>query len=135
MSLKDKKGLVDLSSLGTKRRRDERRTATGVAVAPEVESGPASRGPRTALGLHAATLYSDAEVRRENELLKQRVEAFDGALPVRQLDAKKVRASKWANRMEQSFQSPLFRALEEEIVAAGGNVQPIKVRPVEGTDE
>ncbi len=132
MSLKDKKGLVDLSSLGTQRSEDRRPTSDS-EVKDEARSPSPSR-PRTALGLHAATIYGDAEVRRENELLRQRVESFEGALPVRLLDPHKVRGSKWANRMEQSFASSEFHALEEEIVASGGNIQPIKVRPVEGSD-
>jgi len=39
-------------------------------------------------------------------------------------------SSKWANRHEQSFLSPDFIKLKAEIDGAGGNVQPIKVRPL-----
>jgi ParB family chromosome partitioning protein len=41
-----------------------------------------------------------------------------------------IRPSRWANRHELSFLSPEFNALKEEIKNAGGNVQPIKVRPL-----
>ncbi|WP_157266386.1 ParB/RepB/Spo0J family partition protein [Azohydromonas aeria] len=46
------------------------------------------------------------------------------------LDPKTIRASRWANRAEQSFDSPEFLELKTEIADAGGNVQPIKVRPL-----
>lgn len=136
MSLKDKKDRVDFSLLGTKRASSELRTGSSKSTdASTPEPSAPTRPPRTAIGLHAATIYGDSEIRRENELLKQQVGEFEGALPVRHLDPRKVKGSRWANRMEASFETPEFRALEEEIVAAGGNVQPIKVRPIEGSDE
>jgi ParB family chromosome partitioning protein len=42
-----------------------------------------------------------------------------------------IRPSKWANRHEASFLTAEFQELKAEIAAAGGNVQPIKVRPVQ----
>ena len=42
-----------------------------------------------------------------------------------------IKPSKWANRHEASFLTAEFEELKAEIAAAGGNVQPIKVRPVE----
>ncbi|MFD2274834.1 ParB N-terminal domain-containing protein [Undibacterium arcticum] len=42
------------------------------------------------------------------------------------------RRQKWANRISDSFTSADFLALKEEITQAGGNVQPIKVRPLVG---
>ena len=136
MSLKDKKDRVDFSLLGTQRNSSERRAGAVVStVADDAVPTVPNREPRTAIGLHAASIYGDSEIRRENDLLKQQVRVFEGALPVKHLDPLKVKGSKWANRMEESFASAEFRALEEEIVAAGGNVQPIKVRPIEGTDE
>lgn len=44
------------------------------------------------------------------------------------LDPSSIRPSRWANRHESTFQSVEFVKLKEEIAAAGGNVQPIKVR-------
>jgi ParB family chromosome partitioning protein len=50
------------------------------------------------------------------------------------LDAGCIRPSRWANRHEASFDSPEFQELKAEIQDAGGNVQPIKVRPLPKPD-
>ncbi len=47
------------------------------------------------------------------------------------LDPQTIRSSRWANRHESSFQDADFEELKAEIESAGGNVQPIKVRPLE----
>jgi ParB family chromosome partitioning protein len=67
---------------------------------------------------------------KEVEVLKDRLSEFDGALPVRKLDPLEIVPSRWANRHAASFEGVDFAALKEEIAGAGGNVQPIKVRPV-----
>lgn len=46
------------------------------------------------------------------------------------LDARLIVRSRWANRHELNFDGAEFTALREEIRHAGGNVQPIKVRPL-----
>lgn len=46
------------------------------------------------------------------------------------LDPATIRPSRWANRHEDSFKGAEFAALKVEIASAGGNVQPIKVRPM-----
>ena len=51
-----------------------------------------------------------------------------GPVPVRLIDARMIVPSKWANRVESSFVDSEFESLKAEIQAAGGNVQPIKVR-------
>ena len=38
--------------------------------------------------------------------------------------------SAWANRHDDSYQDADFLALKADIAEAGGNVQPIKVRPL-----
>jgi len=67
----------------------------------------------------------------EAEALKKRVKTLEGESPLRKLDPSTVKASKWANRHEASFLTAEFQELKAEIAAAGGNVQPIKVRPVQ----
>ena len=47
------------------------------------------------------------------------------------LDPRSIRASRWANRHEKSFEGEAFEELKSEIRDAGGNVQPIKIRPLE----
>jgi ParB family chromosome partitioning protein len=46
------------------------------------------------------------------------------------LDPHSIAPSRWANRHPDSFSGPAFDELKREIQDAGGNVQPIKVRPL-----
>jgi ParB family chromosome partitioning protein len=55
---------------------------------------------------------------------------MDGASPARPIDSTLIVRSKWANRHELSFSDESFKLLKDEIESAGGNVQPIKVRPL-----
>ena len=50
---------------------------------------------------------------------------------IKKLDPNTIARSIWANRHEQSFNDKDFIKLKNEIDAQGGNVQPIKVRPVQ----
>ena len=59
---------------------------------------------------------------------------WDGAKATRLIDPQRIRRSRWANRHELSFGDAEFQQLKEELASAGGNVQPIKVRPA-GRDE
>jgi ParB family chromosome partitioning protein len=68
----------------------------------------------------------------QNSLLRNELEKWSGASPVRPLDPKLIQRSKWANRHELSYQDEEFIALKEDIQSSGGNVQPIKVRPLPG---
>ena len=72
---------------------------------------------------------------QEAEALKARVRSLEEEAPLRKLDPSLIRPSKWANRHEASFQTAEFQELKAEIAAAGGNVQPIKVRSEEHTSE
>ena len=65
-------------------------------------------------------------------LLEARLKQFEGGLPVLLLDGAQVVASKWANRARESFDHQDFQRLKADIVYSGGNVQPIKVRPMAG---
>jgi len=67
---------------------------------------------------------------QEAEALKARVKSLEEEGPLRKLDPSTIRPSKWANRHAASFLTVDFEELKAEIAAAGGNVQPIKVRPV-----
>lgn len=91
--------------------------------------GTGSR-PRTAIGGMAQFVVDESRVRQELELLRSEHAQFDGAKPVRQLDPRTIRPSEWANRHEDSFRTEEFLSLRAEIENAGGNIQPIKVRPL-----
>ena len=113
MALKDKAALVDLSNIG---------------------STQATRGlgGKTAIGMHADALFRDEKVAAENSDLKLRLAEFDGASATKKIDPKKIHPSKWANRHESSFGTAEFDSLKREIESSGGNIQPIKVRPLAG---
>ena len=94
-------------------------------AATDADTGRAKTAPGSMLQFMTA---QSAAV-REAESLRERLAGFEGALPVRRLDPHSVRASTWANRHEDTYRDADFLALKAEIAAAGGNVQPIKVRP------
>jgi ParB family chromosome partitioning protein len=52
-----------------------------------------------------------------------------GALPSGKIDPQRIAPSKWANRDLLSFRGHEWESFKEEILSAGGNIQPIKVRP------
>ncbi len=96
-------------------------------VADPVDPAKSKTAPGTMMGF--LTAQSAAMV--EAEALKERVKTLEGESPLQKLDPLTIKASKWANRHEASFLTTEFQELKAEIAAAGGNVQPIKVRPVQ----
>ena len=113
MALKDKAARVDLSHIN----------------ASPVNRPGTSTQSKTAIGMHAEALFRDEKIAAENESLKSKLAEFDGASATRKINPTLIRPSKWANRHEESFNSAEFESLKAEIETAGGNVQPIKVRP------
>lgn len=107
----------------------DRVEAVRVALASIDDEGEASAPPmRRALVQYMIELPERA--RQDREKLLAEANRLNGALPVRTLDASRVHASDWANRHPTAFASPEYLALKEEIRSSGGNIQPIKVRPV-----
>jgi ParB family chromosome partitioning protein len=105
--------------------------SVAAAVAPSAaEDGRAKTAPGSMLQF----LSTQSAAIKEAEDLRERLREFDGAVPVRSLEAPSVRPSRWANRHEASFNDAEFRELKAEIEAAGGNVQPVKVRPLSATE-
>jgi len=104
----------------------------GLQVGPKPVADPAdSAKSKTAPGTMMGFLTAQSTAMVEAEALKERVKTLEGESPLQKLDPSTVKASKWANRHEASFLTAEFQELKAEIAAAGGNVQPIKVRPVE----
>lgn len=97
--------------------------------------GAGSEPPKTAVGFHVESIYSDRKIAEENEKLRTELEEFKGSKVTKNLDPKSIRTSHWANRSEASFSTSAFNSLKLEIESAGGNVQPIKVRPISGKSE
>lgn len=95
--------------------------------------------PRTAAGELLAERRSgleteNARLRAQVGDLQAEVQKWSDSLPVVALDPDLVEHSRFANRIAESFDTPEFREFKAEISAAGGNVQPIKVVPIPGTD-
>lgn len=116
--------------------------APGEAVSAKVLEHPAPREPSksfTGAGIFMSAITGKDELAKElaqvqAQLLEANKDAarFVGAEQVRALDPDCVQPSRWANRSEASFLSKEFENLKLEIASAGGNIQPIKVRPVPG---
>ena len=102
----------------------------GLQVGPKPVADPADPAKsKTAPGTMMGFLTAQSTAIVEAEALKERVKTLEGESPLRKLDPATVKASKWANRHEASFLTAEFQELKAEIASAGGNVQPIKVRP------
>jgi ParB family chromosome partitioning protein len=117
-----------------------------IELAPEVESGGIKQqGVRpdpsdaetkgvSPSGLARNAALQGKEVFKEGQELKKRISDCDHVSVTKKIDPRLIEATKWANRHEQSFASEEFQELVKEIGVAGGNVQPIKVRPVPGSE-
>jgi ParB family chromosome partitioning protein len=88
--------------------------------------------PKTAIGAMAQFTDRQSSAIKEVEVLKDRLKEFDGSLPTRHIDPELIVRSRWANRHELSFKDDEFKGLKKDIDSEGGNVQPIKVRPLYG---
>ena len=97
---------------------------------PTSSPTPMRTGPGQMLMVNSLMKESNEKV----AFLEAKLKQFDSGLPTLLLDPLIVKPSKWANRISQSFDNAAFRQLKLEIAEAGGNVQPIKVRPKEGSD-
>ena len=99
---------------------------------PAGDSAPAAESPKakTAPGTMMGFLTAQSGAVQEAEALKARLKSLEEEAPLQKLDPSIIRPSKWANRHEASFLATDFQELKADIAAAGGNVQPIKVRPV-----
>jgi ParB family chromosome partitioning protein len=95
--------------------------------------GERKKKTETAPGMMADVMIAESIAINENKELKGKVASFEGSLPTRHIDPTLIKPSKWVNRSEQSFHDSLFANLKADIFSAGGNVQPIKVRPVFGS--
>lgn len=86
--------------------------------------------PRTGPGQMLAYRSHMQENNQRVQELQNQLKKFEGTIPVQLIDPILVRASRWANRHNTSFSNAEFFTLKSEIETAGGNVQPIRVRPL-----
>lgn len=88
--------------------------------------GLARTAPGQMLAIHSGMIA----VREELQALQARLKQFDGSLATKLLDPASIKPTRWANRHEASFATQAFASLKASIEQAGGNAQPILVRPV-----
>lgn len=99
-------------------------------AAVKAEPTTGTGGPRTAPGQMLAFRTAMRENNGRVSELEEQLKAFEGGVPAKLIDPKMIRPSRWANRHESSFSDQDFAELKALIAEAGGNTQPIKVRPV-----
>ena len=92
------------------------------------------RKPKTGPGAMAAFLERESNAIHENQLIKEELKTWEGATPTKKLDPTTIAPSRWANRHQDSFSGLKWEEFKAEIASAGGNVQPIKIRPIPGAD-
>jgi ParB family transcriptional regulator, chromosome partitioning protein len=97
---------------------------------PPAVGRPIAAPPRTGPGQMLAFRGQIQQVEGELSNLREKLRQYEGALPTRKMDPKTIRPSRWANRHESSFTTSEFAGLKADIEHAGGNVQPILVRPL-----
>lgn len=105
------------------------------SATPLPSPAPLLQKPKTGPGALVAFMDRESAVFQENQLIKEELKNWSGSTPTKKLKPSDVSASRWANRHKDSFSSPEFEQLKSEIASSGGNIQPIKVRPITGSDE
>ena len=98
----------------------------GPQVPPVVPRSVPRTGPGQMLQFRGQMLATESELSR----VKEQLRAYDGAAVTRRLDTAQIVPSRWANRHADAFANPAFQSLKRDIQQAGGNVQPILVRPL-----
>ena len=102
------------------------------ALQPQTKFPPVATGatPRTGPGQMLQFRGQMLAVEGELGKLRDRLKEHEGAAPTRKLDPQTIVPSRWANRHPDAFRTAEFARLKQDIELAGGNVQPISVRPL-----
>lgn len=101
-----------------------------VTSEPQAEVKPAL--PRTGVGMLSRMLSGAAADTEAVSKLNAEIEKLKLQVGEQLIDPRQIALTRWADRHPDSFSSQAFVELRQEIESAGGNVQPIKVRPVRG---
>ena len=133
MSIKDRLAQKTADLIQPKPIQTPSQSAPMAPALPTASTAPSdSRVPRTGPGQMLAYRAHMQENRQRVDELEALLKQHEGSLPVRKLDPKSIRPSRWANRHESTYDSPAFAELKGDVETAGGNVQPILVRPLGG---
>ncbi|QIE30493.1 ParB/RepB/Spo0J family partition protein [Caballeronia sp. SBC2] len=110
-------------------KKEEAARLAAAALDPILSPRIERRAPRVAMNTVTDFTGELGKVEKDLVQTQNKLALYEGSLPTRKLSPSVVKPSKFANRIEQSFDGADFEAFKEEIASAGGNVQPIKVRP------
>jgi ParB family transcriptional regulator, chromosome partitioning protein len=107
------------------------------AASPPIEAAPTTEPrasslpqPRTGVGV-LTRMISGAQADSEAvDRLNAEIDRLKLQVGEQLIDPMQITLSRWADRHPDSFSSPAFLELKQEIESAGGNVQPVKVRPL-----
>ena len=91
---------------------------------------PFKSGPQTAPGGMLAFRSQLQQHESVVRALEEKISQYSDGVRTLKLDASLIDESKWANRHSSSFDTTAFDKFKDEIAHAGGNIQPILVRPV-----
>ena len=93
----------------------------------------ASWQPRGGVASIAMAVSLGRDVREQFEQQKIKLAEYEkaGSPPIK-LDPRRVKASRYANRHEASYATAEFAEFKTDIRESGGNLVPVKVRPVLG---
>lgn len=80
------------------------------------------------------TYKENKELLEQNKQLENKLNAWNSVIATKKIHPSLIFRSKWANRHDDSFLGQEYLELKDEIANTGGNVQPIKVRPIDGSD-
>jgi ParB family chromosome partitioning protein len=109
-------------------KKEEAARLAAAALDPSLSPRMERRTPRVAM--NTVTDFTGELGKVEKDLVdsQNKLALYEGSIPTRKLSPGLIKPSKFANRIERSFDGPDFEAFKEEIASAGINVQPIKVR-------
>ncbi|WP_205833112.1 ParB/RepB/Spo0J family partition protein [Azohydromonas caseinilytica] len=109
---------------------DNLEPATAAPAAPAAPAAaPARPAAPTGIGKISGFFQDGHRTKAEIDRLTQQVSQLEKERGAQPIDPALITASRWANRHADSYITAEFEALRAEIQDAGGNVQPIKVRP------
>ena len=106
------------------------RSAVAMGTAGQTGLAADRQRGRTGVGLLAETVFESQRLERRIAELNTRVDQLTAERGAQAMDPRLIAPSRWANRHPDAFEGPEFEQLRREIEDAGGNVQPIKIRPM-----
>lgn len=124
MSVKDRMAKMK-GILAPTEKADSKQEGTSEPSKPAAPKMGTQTAPGGMLAFRSQLQQHEATVKSLEEKLAQYA---DGVRTIK-LDASLIDESKWANRHSSSFDTSAFDRFKDEIAHAGGNIQPILVRP------